>query len=145
MSTVERLKTKPVRDTEEWQLRVDLAAAFRLAVEFDWHEGVANHFSLAVSPDGRKFLLNPRWKHFSMIRASDLNLYPSNNAIGTVVAAADSRNVDTVVIGGVVRKYKGALVGFDAAAHKRLVEESRAYLFQAKGHKQDPFAAAFEM
>ena len=74
MSTVERLKTKPVRDTEEWQLRVDLAAAFRLAVEFDWHEGVANHFSLAVSPDGRKFLLNPRWKHFSMIRASDLLL-----------------------------------------------------------------------
>lgn len=74
MSTVERLKTKPVRDTEEWQLRVDLAAAFRLAVEFNWHEGVANHFSLAVSPDGRKFLLNPRWKHFSMIRASDLLL-----------------------------------------------------------------------
>ncbi|HEX7200445.1 MAG TPA: class II aldolase/adducin family protein, partial [Dongiaceae bacterium] len=33
-----------------------------------------NHFSLAVSPDGRKFLLNPRWKHFSMIRASDLLL-----------------------------------------------------------------------
>ena len=74
MSTVANLKTKPVRDTEEWQLRVDLAAAFRLAVQFNWHEAVANHFSLAVSPDGRKFLLNPRWKHFSMIRASDLML-----------------------------------------------------------------------
>jgi ribulose-5-phosphate 4-epimerase/fuculose-1-phosphate aldolase len=74
VSTVANLKTKPVRDTEEWQLRVDLAAAFRLAVEFNWHEAVANHFSLAVSPDGRKFLLNPRWKHFSMIRASDLLL-----------------------------------------------------------------------
>ena len=74
MSTVANLKTKPVRDTEEWQLRVDLAAAFRLAVEFNWHEGVANHFSLAVSPDGRKFLLNPRWKHFSMLRASELLL-----------------------------------------------------------------------
>jgi len=74
VSTVANLKTKPARDTEESQLRVDLAAAFRLAVEFNWHEGVANHFSLAVSPDGRKFLLNPRWKHFSMIRASDLLL-----------------------------------------------------------------------
>jgi ribulose-5-phosphate 4-epimerase/fuculose-1-phosphate aldolase len=74
VSIVANLKTKPVRDTEEWQLRVDLAAAFRLAVEFNWHEAVANHFSLAVSPDGRKFLLNPRWKHFSMIRASDLML-----------------------------------------------------------------------
>jgi len=56
----------------EWRLRIDLAAAFRLAVAFDWHEAVANHFSLAVSPDGRKFLMNRRWRHFSRIRASDL-------------------------------------------------------------------------
>ncbi len=57
---------------EEWQLRVDLAAAFRLAAHFDWHESVANHFSAALSEDGRTFLLNPRWKHFSKVRASDL-------------------------------------------------------------------------
>ena len=57
---------------EEWALRVDLAAAFRLAVRFDWHESVGNHFSAALSEDGRSFLLNPRWKHFSKIRASDL-------------------------------------------------------------------------
>jgi len=56
----------------EWRLRIDLAAAFRLAVAFDWHEAVANHFSLAVSHDGRKFLMNRRWRHFSRIRASDL-------------------------------------------------------------------------
>ena len=24
-----------------------------------------------VSPDGKTFLLNPRWKHWSMVRASD--------------------------------------------------------------------------
>lgn len=57
---------------QEWELRVDLAAAFRLAARFDWHESVANHFSAALSEDGRRFLLNPRWKHFSKIRASDL-------------------------------------------------------------------------
>lgn len=64
------------RDTAETEhrLRVDLAAMFRLAVHFDWHEAVANHFSLAVSPDGKQFLMNPRWKHFSRIRASDLLL-----------------------------------------------------------------------
>ena len=33
----------------EWALRIDLAAAFRLAVEFDWHESVGNHFSAALS------------------------------------------------------------------------------------------------
>ena len=61
----------------EEQLRVDLAAAFRLADRFAWTEAVANHFSLAVSADGKKFLLNPLWRHFSTIRASDLVLLES--------------------------------------------------------------------
>jgi ribulose-5-phosphate 4-epimerase/fuculose-1-phosphate aldolase len=61
-------------DPTEWQLRVDLAAAFRLAAELGWHEAVANHFSLAVTADGRKFLMNPRWRHFSRIKASELLL-----------------------------------------------------------------------
>ncbi|MEM9736420.1 MAG: class II aldolase/adducin family protein [Pseudomonadota bacterium] len=53
-------------------LRVELAAAFRWAVRFGWHESVANHFSAALTPDGRRFLLNPKWQHFSTIRARDL-------------------------------------------------------------------------
>lgn len=61
-------------DPEEWALRVDLAAAFRIAVHFDWHESVGNHFSAAVSEDGKTFLLNPKWRHFGSIRASDLML-----------------------------------------------------------------------
>jgi ribulose-5-phosphate 4-epimerase/fuculose-1-phosphate aldolase len=74
MSTLSPLKTAASVDADEWQMRVDLAAAFRLAARFDWHEAVANHFSVAVSADGRKFLMNPRWRHFSRIRASDLLL-----------------------------------------------------------------------
>ncbi len=66
--------------TEERQLRTDLAAAFRLAARAGWHEGVANHFSAAVSPDGRRFLVNPRWKHFSAISASDLLLLDAGDA-----------------------------------------------------------------
>jgi ribulose-5-phosphate 4-epimerase/fuculose-1-phosphate aldolase len=76
MTSVTKLKTKT---SEEWQLRVDLAAAFRLAEHFNWHEAVANHFSLAVSPDGKKFLMNPKWKHFSGIRASDLLLLDADD------------------------------------------------------------------
>jgi ribulose-5-phosphate 4-epimerase/fuculose-1-phosphate aldolase len=60
---------------EERQLRVDLAAAFRLADHFKWTEAVANHFSLALD-DGR-FLINPRWRHFSAIHASDLAVLES--------------------------------------------------------------------
>jgi ribulose-5-phosphate 4-epimerase/fuculose-1-phosphate aldolase len=63
----------------ERNLRIDLAAAFRLAVEFDWHESVGNHFSAAVSADGKRFLMNPRWKHFSTIRASDLLLLDADD------------------------------------------------------------------
>ena len=64
---------------EEWALRVDLAAAFRLAVHFDWHESIANHFSAAVSDDGKQFLLNPKWKHFSLVKASDLLLLDADD------------------------------------------------------------------
>lgn len=71
MTSVTKLKTKT---SEEQQLRIDLAAAFRLAEHFNWHEGIANHFSLAVSPDGKQFLMNPKWRHFSGIKASDLLL-----------------------------------------------------------------------
>jgi ribulose-5-phosphate 4-epimerase/fuculose-1-phosphate aldolase len=61
-------------DDNERQLRIDLAAAFRLAADFNWHESVGNHFSVTISPGSRKFLMNPRWMHFSRIRASDLLL-----------------------------------------------------------------------
>jgi ribulose-5-phosphate 4-epimerase/fuculose-1-phosphate aldolase len=67
------------RHEDEWGLRIDLAASFRLAAEFGWHEGVANHFSVAVSDDGHKFLMNPKWKHFSTIRASDLLLLDADD------------------------------------------------------------------
>lgn len=71
MSNVETF-TPRQNDSAEWQLRVDLAAAFRLSAKFNWNEAVANHFSLATSSDGKNFLMNPRWKHFSRIKASDL-------------------------------------------------------------------------
>lgn len=70
---------RPLGRIDETQLRIDLAAALRLAARNDWHEGVANHFSAAVSDDGRQFLVNPRWKHFSMVRASDLLLVDADD------------------------------------------------------------------
>ncbi len=75
-----------------------------------------------------------------MIRADDINLYPSNNAIGTVVQAADRSNVDTVIIGGRIRKQNGKIVGLDMDRLKRMVEESRSYLFAANNYKEDLFA-----
>ncbi|HXJ02508.1 MAG TPA: amidohydrolase family protein [Micropepsaceae bacterium] len=75
-----------------------------------------------------------------MIRADDINLYPSNNALGTVVQAADRSNIDTVIIGGRIRKQAGKIVGLDMNRLKRMVEESRAYLFAKNNYKEDLFA-----
>ena len=68
------------RESDERALRVDLAAAFRIAVAFDWHESVGKHFSAAVTDDGSKFLLNPKWQHFATIKASDLLLLDTSDA-----------------------------------------------------------------
>ena len=54
--------------------RIALACAFRWAARFDLHESVANHFSLAVGEGGTTFLMNPRGRHFSRMRASELLL-----------------------------------------------------------------------
>src|ERR1700748_3209407 len=68
---------KAMKMSDERQLRIDLAAAFRIAAKLDWQEGVANHFSVTTSDDGRYFLMNPLWRHFSRVRASDLLLLDS--------------------------------------------------------------------
>ena len=52
--------------------RIELAAAFRWAVRLNLHEAVANHFSLSTCDSGRRFLINPKGRHFSRIRAVDL-------------------------------------------------------------------------
>ena len=54
------------------QTRKELAAAFRWAARLDYHEGIANHFSAAVSQDGQDFLINKRGMHFSRAQASRL-------------------------------------------------------------------------
>jgi len=71
------------RDTANlthWQERIDMAAAFRWTARLNMHEGVANHFSLAVNADGTQFLMNPNQRHFARIKASDLLLLDANDA-----------------------------------------------------------------
>jgi len=62
-----------------YEARVDLACAFRWAVRHNWHEAVANHFSVCVNEDGSRFLINPYLTHFSLIKASDLLLVDGND------------------------------------------------------------------
>ncbi len=50
-----------LKNEKTWPLHLD-----------NLHEAVANHFSLAVNPEGTQFLMNPNMWHFSRIKASDL-------------------------------------------------------------------------
>jgi len=64
-----------IADTVEYyDQRVDLAAALRWFARLGMAESVANHFSVAVSSDGNRFLINPCRRHFSQITASELLL-----------------------------------------------------------------------
>ena len=81
-----------------------------------------------------------------MIRTDDINLYPSNNAIGTVVPAADSSNIDTVIIGGRIRKLHGKMVGVDMGQVPAAWPTSRAPICSRKhGYKPDIFAEEFKL
>ena len=67
------LKTS-VRDRvgkEEWQVRVDLAAAYQLAAIFKWTDLIYTHFSARV-PGSEDFLINAYGLMFDEITASNL-------------------------------------------------------------------------
>ncbi len=57
---------------DEREARIELAAAFRMAVAFDFHEGVSNHFSMLIPGRPDRFLINPLGLHFSEVTASSL-------------------------------------------------------------------------
>ena len=44
---------------EEWQLRVDLAAAYRLVALYGWDDLVFTHISARVPGPEHHFLINP--------------------------------------------------------------------------------------
>ncbi|WP_338678722.1 amidohydrolase family protein [Janthinobacterium sp. TB1-E2] len=78
-----------------------------------------------------------------LIRTGDLNVYPVNNAIGTVVHAAERSNIDTVIIGGRVRKRGGVVLGVDQAKLRAAIDESCGHLFSAADYQPDLFAQSF--
>lgn len=70
---------KPRVNFDHPEERVDMAAAFRWTARLKMNEAVANHFSLAVSDDGKRFLINPNQRHFARIKASDLLLLDADD------------------------------------------------------------------
>lgn len=78
-----------------------------------------------------------------LLRIDDLHTFPSHNALGTVVHAADRSNVDTVIVGGRIRKSGGKLVGLDRAKLNEMTTESLTHLFAASGYLPNILAEEF--
>src|SRR6266545_4254080 len=75
MSAPEKAAKSNVRElvsAEEWQARVDLAAAYRLVADYGWDDLVFTHISARVPGPEHHFLINPYGMMFEEITASSL-------------------------------------------------------------------------
>jgi ribulose-5-phosphate 4-epimerase/fuculose-1-phosphate aldolase len=70
--TMEIASLKQVVSSEEWQLRVDLAACYRLVALYGWSDLVFTHISARVPGPEHHFLINPYGLMFDEITASSL-------------------------------------------------------------------------
>jgi len=73
-----------------------------------------------------------------VLRAEELDNMPLNNAIGTIVQGVDSRHVDTVLVAGQVRKWRGRSTYADVAALRTRLRRSRDHLADVAGWTLDP-------
>jgi 5-methylthioadenosine/S-adenosylhomocysteine deaminase len=66
-----------------------------------------------------------------LLDATALNVAPLNQVPGAVVSLMDRTNVETVIVAGKVRKWKGRLLDVDLNQLRAQLEASRDYIFNA--------------
>ena len=76
-----------------------------------------------------------------ILDATRINVAPLNQVPGAVVSLMDRTNVETVIVAGKVRKWKGQLLDVDLSNLRRQLEASRDYVFAAAGIPQDLFSS----
>jgi ribulose-5-phosphate 4-epimerase/fuculose-1-phosphate aldolase len=72
MSQAKAVSVRDQVSIEEWQARVDLAAAYRLVAHYGWDDLVFTHISARVPGPEHHFLINPYGLMFDEITASSL-------------------------------------------------------------------------
>ena len=63
---------KEVVSAEEWQLRVDLAACYRLVAAYGWSDLIFTHITARIRGPEHHFLINPYGLMFDEVTASSL-------------------------------------------------------------------------
>jgi len=94
----------------------------------------------ALRLDGKTGSLTPgKEADIIILDATRINVAPLNQVPGAVVSLMDRTNVETVIVAGKVRKWKGQLLDVDLPHLRQQLEASRDYVFAAAGIEQDLF------
>jgi 5-methylthioadenosine/S-adenosylhomocysteine deaminase len=94
----------------------------------------------ALRLDGKTGSLTPgKEADIIILDATRINVAPLNQVPGAVVSLMDRTNVETVIVAGKVRKWKGQLLDVDLSHLREQLEASRDYVFKAAGITQDLF------
>jgi 5-methylthioadenosine/S-adenosylhomocysteine deaminase len=72
-----------------------------------------------------------------LLAADRINVWPLNNAPGAVVNLMNPSHVETVFIGGKVKKWRGSLVGVDVPHLLQLVAEARDRVLRRAGFQMN--------
>ena len=78
-----------------------------------------------------------------ILDGTHLNVFPMNNVPGAVVTMMERSNVETVIVAGKIRKWKGKLLDVDLDQLRTQLAASRDFLYDAArpGVPLDPFPA----
>jgi len=90
--------------------------------------------------DGKTGSLTPgKEADIIILDGTHLNVFPINNVPGAVVTLMERTNVETVIVAGKVRKWKGKLLDVDLGRMRRELENTRDFLYTAVGRTQNLF------
>ena len=78
-----------------------------------------------------------------LLDAEAINVAPLNNVPGAVVSLMERSNVETVIVAGKVRKWKGRLLDVNLRKLREELENSRDFLFDETGVPQNLFRPPF--
>ena len=74
-----------------------------------------------------------------ILDATAINVAPLNHVPGAVVSLMERSNVETVIVAGKIRKWKGRLLGVNLNQLRTELENSRDYIFATAGVPKDLF------
>lgn len=109
-ASVDKLCIRDLVSPEEWQMRVDLAAAYRLMDHYGMTDMIYNHITARVPGAPDQFMINAYGLHYSEITAS--NLHKINEA-GEFVLRGNSHygiNYPGFIIHGAVHSARDDIV-----------------------------------